>query len=117
VNLATLPGLSSGPLRPALLLALLPPLLSALLPLLLAILPALLSAVLPALLSAVLPALLPALLPTLLLLVFLWSPPGSALTAAPGTVALASVPAFVPSSFASSPHAALLFSRTFRKRG
>ncbi len=98
-----------------------PALLPALLPLLLAILPALLAAILPALLAAILPALLaailPALLPTLLLLVLLWSPPGSALTAAPGTVALASVLAFAPLSFASSPHAALLFSRTFRKRG
>ena len=110
-----LPGSSSGLLRPAIPLAILPALLSLLLAFFSAFLPALLSLLL-AFFSAFLPALL--------------SLPACTLTAVPGTVstgtvALASVSAFVsaftPSSFAapfaSSPHAVLLFSRTSRKTG
>jgi len=99
-NARVLSGSSSGLLRPAIPLAILPALLSLLL--------AFFSAFLPALLS------LPA--------CTLTAVPGTVST---GTVALASVSAFVsaftPSSFAapfaSSPHAVLLFSRTSRKTG
>ena len=102
-----LPGSSSGLLRPAILLAILPALLSLLLAFFSAFLPALLSLLL-AFFSA-----------------FFSAFPACTLTAVPGTVALASVSAFVsaftPSSFAapfaSSPHAVLLFSRTSRKTG
>jgi hypothetical protein len=111
-NARVLPGSSSGLLRPAIPLAILPALLSLLLAFFSAFLPALLSLLL-AFFSAFFSAL-----------------PACTLTAVPGTVsagtvALASVSAFVsaftPSSFAapfaSSPHAALLFSRTSRKTG
>ncbi len=104
-----LPGFSSGLLRPAIPLAILPALLSLLLAFFSAFLPALLSLLL-TFFSAFLPVL-----------------PACTLTAVPaGTVALASVSAFVsafapawapasapavtPVSFASSPHAVLLFS-------
>jgi uncharacterized membrane protein len=111
-NAMVLPGSSSGLLRPAIPLAILPALLSLLLAFFSAFLPALLSLLL-AFFSAFFSAL-----------------PACTLTAVPGTVsagtvALASVSAFVsaftPSSFAapfaSSPHAVLLFSRTTRKTG
>ena len=96
-NAMVLPGSSSGLLRPAIPLAILPALLS----LLLAFFSAFFSALPACTLTAV---------------------PG---TVSAGTVALASVSAFVstftPSSFAapfaSSPHAVLLFSRTTRKTG
>ena len=111
-----LPGFSSGLLRPAILLAIL-----------LAILPALLSLLL-AFFSAFLPALLSLLLAffSAFFSAFFLALPACTLTAVPrtvpaGTVALASVSAFTPSSFAapfaSSPHAVLLFSRTSRKTG
>jgi uncharacterized membrane protein len=107
-NARVLSGSSSGLLRPAIPLAILPALLSLLLAFFSAFLPALLSLLL-AFFSA-----------------FFSAFPACTLTAVPGTVsagtvALASVSAFTPSSFAapfaSSTHAVLLFSRTSRKTG